>query len=119
MLSRKSAADRCLRVALPLLLLYLCGCDEIMPRRSPGEKLYRKHCSTCHGVAGNGQTVRSMGDPNADLLDDMWRHPSDPAGLASVLRQGLVFEHPTYDKLSNEEIKQIVDHLLSLRGERR
>jgi hypothetical protein len=39
--------------------------------------------------------------------------------MESVILQALVFEHPTFDKLSREEVKQIVDHIFSLRGERR
>jgi mono/diheme cytochrome c family protein len=106
-------------LTLTMLVLALGGCSEIFPKRSPGEKLYRKHCADCHGINGSGHTVSSMGDPNANLLDDNWKHPGDAAGMETVLRNDLVFEHPTKDRLSNEEIKQIVTHVLSLRGERR
>ena len=106
-------------LALAMLMLALGGCSELFPKRTPGEKLYRKHCADCHGIDGSGHTISSMGDPNANLLDDSWRHPSDASGMETVIRQGLVFEHPTYDKLSAAEVRQIVDHVLSLRGERR
>ena len=101
------------------LVLSLGACSELFPKRTPGEKLYRKNCADCHGVDGAGHTIRTMGDPNTNLLDDRWKHASDPAGLENVIRQQLVFEHPTFDKLGRDDVKQIVDHILSLRGERR
>jgi mono/diheme cytochrome c family protein len=102
-----------------LLLLTLAGCDEILPKRTVGEKLYRKHCSDCHAADGAGQTIRSMGETYADLLDDTWRYAGDAPGIRTVLSQDLVFDHPTFSqKLSSEEIKQITEHVLTLRGER-
>lgn len=106
-------------LAPAILLLASGACSDLFPKRSAGEKLYRKHCADCHGVDGSGHTIKSMGDPNANLLDDRWRHPSDAASLEAVISQGLVFEHPTFSKLDREEVRQIVTYLLSLRGERR
>jgi len=104
---------------MAMLVASLGGCSELFPKRTPGEKLYRKHCADCHGADGSGHTVQSMGDPNANLLDNRWRHAGDASSMETVIREGLVFEHPTFDKLDHEEIRQIVDHVLSLRGERR
>jgi len=115
---RKNEMGRwCRGLALSILLLSLGACGEIFPKRTTGEKLYRKHCADCHGIGGDGHTISSMGDPDANLLDDRWKHPADAAGMASVIRQGLVFEHPTFDSLSREEVNQIVGHVFSLRGE--
>lgn len=102
-----------------MLVLSLGGCSELFPKRTPGEKLYRKHCADCHGIDGGGQTIRTMGDPDANLLDDRWKYPGDASGMETVILQALVFEHPTFDKFSREEVKLIVDHVFSLRGERR
>ena len=110
------------RVRLPILgilILTLWGCEEILPKRTAGQKLYSKHCSECHGVDGRGQTIQSMGDSYADLVDNTWRHAGDATGMRSVLSQDLVFNHVTYSRrLSSEEIKQIVDHVTVLRGEK-
>lgn len=104
---------------LVIAMVLLIGCDQILPKRSPGEKLYRKHCAECHGVDGSGNTVRSMGDLHANLLDNDWRHAGDAAGIETVINQKLVFEHPSFGDLKGPEVKQIVDHVLELRGERR
>lgn len=104
---------------LGILILTLCGCEEILPKRTAGEKLYSRHCSKCHGVDGVGQTIQTMGESYADLVDDSWRYAGDAPGMRSVLSQDMVFDHPTFSqRLSSEEIKQIVDHVMVLRGER-
>lgn len=105
--------------ALAMLMLALAGCSDVFPKRTAGEKLYRSNCADCHGIDGRGHTIKSMGDQNANLLDDSWRHAGDASGMENVILQSLVFEHPTFDKLSREQVKQIVDHVLSLRGEGR
>ena len=102
-----------------VLALWLSGCGELIPQRSPGEKLYRKHCADCHGIDGAGHTIRTMGDSHSNLIDDLWRHAGDPSGIENVIQNQMVFEHPTFGKLERQDIKQIVDHILRLRGERR
>ncbi len=104
---------------LALAALISSGCSELLPQRSAGEKLYRKHCIDCHGIDGGGQTIRSMGEPFANLLDDSWRHAGDAAGIENVINQGMVFDHPTFDKLEPSQTKQIATYILQLRGERR
>ena len=103
----------------PIAIMLLVGCDQILPKRSPGEKLYRKHCANCHGIDGAGSTVSNMGDLHANLLDNDWRYAGDAGGMESVINQRLVFEHPNFEELKGPEVRQIVDHVLELRGERR
>lgn len=102
-----------------LLALAIGGCNSIAPRRSPGEKLYRKYCGDCHGIDAGGHTVRSMGHPYANLRDDMWKHGGDAPGLERTIREELVFQHPSFQQISGQELRQIVDHVLALRGENR
>lgn len=91
------------------------GCDELLPRRTVGEKLYRKHCADCHGLDAKGNTVRFMGNEYADLTDDHWKHGFGAEATISVIRQELVFRHPSFDDLDNEELQQITKHILQLR----
>ena len=110
------------RYSLFLLLIasvLTAGCDELLPKRSAGEKLYRKHCADCHGVDGSGNTIGYMGNEHADLLDDRWKHGGDPSAIHWVLRNELVFRHPSYMDLTDQDIRQITDHILHLRGETR
>lgn len=93
------------------------GCEDLLPQRTAGEKLYRKHCADCHGLDAGGQTVRHMGDQYANLRDNMWRHGGSGKEMIYTLQNQLVFRHPTWDELSPEEIRRIVNHVLKLRGE--
>ena len=108
---------------LGLVVLVLCAtvlgaCDEILPKRTLGEKLYRKNCADCHGADGSGQTIMYMGDHDANLLDNSWKHGGGKSGMFRTLRQDLVFRHPSYDHLNSKELEQIVSHVLVLRGEK-
>ncbi len=84
---------------------------------APGARLYKRHCASCHGVDGGGG-VRYLSDEGANLTDNSWTYGGDAASLEGTLREGLVFEHPLWE-LSDTEIRQLVDHLLELRGESR
>lgn len=105
-----------LTVVLAGIGLAAAGCG-LMPERSPGEKLWRKHCAECHGLTGAGNTPRYMGKVYADLLDDTWRSGSDSIAMADVIRTGVFGEMPAYDQLSEEEIRLLVTYIRELRGE--
>lgn len=105
--------------ALLLASLALAACSDLFPHRSDGEKLYRKHCAECHGVDGSGNTARYMGNGWADLRDDNWKLGGDPGSIENTIRNGVFGQMPGYDqKLSHAEIRQIVDHVRVLRGEK-
>ncbi len=109
----------CVSVTLPLaVFFFLVSCDAFAPGRSPGEKLYRNHCANCHGVKGDGQTVRYMGNTWANLTDDYWKHGGDRSSLEHTLRTEVVFKHPPFG-LSTQEIRQVVDHVVQLRSKKR
>lgn len=102
-----------------ILVAFLLSCDTVMPKKTPGEKLFRKHCASCHGINAEGHTPRGMGKEHANLTNNDWQHGGDPYSWQDVIESELVTEHPSYDKLTTAEIRQIVDHLLYLRGETR
>lgn len=96
------------------------ACDQLLTKRSPGEKLYRNLCAECHGLDGRGNTPRYMGNPAADLTDDSWRHASsDPRAIEEVIRSGIFTKMPANRDLNDEQLRQIADWVLTLRGERR
>jgi mono/diheme cytochrome c family protein len=101
-------------VSFGILLPLLAGC---LPGRSSGERLYRRHCASCHGVYGGGG-VRYQADDGANLLDDTWTYGSDPSEIEYSLVNEGVRGHTTWD-FTNQERQQLVDHVLALRGESR
>lgn len=96
------------------MLATALGC---VPGGSPGERLYRRHCANCHGVDGGGG-VRYLADEGANLLDETWRHGSDPSEIEYGLLNEDLEGHKDWGLTSQERL-QIVDHVLALRGERR
>ena len=100
-----------------VLTLSLVSCSEVFPKRSPGENVYRKHCSECHGVDGAGETIRSMGRDKTNLLDESWRYAMGESGIETVLSQDLVFDHPTFsERLTPQEIKEVGRYVRTLRS---
>jgi mono/diheme cytochrome c family protein len=102
-----------------VLLTGVLGLSTACVQRTPGEKLYRRHCADCHGIDGAGHTVKYMGRQEANLIDDQWVHGGDPTSIMGVLQSRTVGDHPEYSELSSAEMRQIVDHLRVLRGEAR
>lgn len=98
-------------------LAVLAGCEDFMVR-DPGEKLWRKHCTQCHGLDAAGNTPRSMGEPFADLRDDSWNiGAGDRYAIEAVIRNGVFGKMPPGDKLTKDEVNLLVAHLYKLRGE--
>ena len=91
------------------------SCDTVLPKRTEGEKLYRKHCADCHGVDASGNTIGYMGNDAADLLDESWKYGTGPESIHYILRDESVFRHPSYIDLSNQEIREITKHVVHLR----
>ena len=96
----------------------LAGCDELMPARSAGEKLWRQRCAECHGRDGSGDTPRFMGNYKADLLDDTWEHGGDEGSWEMVIRDGVFGSMPANEELTPDQLQALVDYLRQLRLER-
>jgi mono/diheme cytochrome c family protein len=105
---------------LGAVTLVLGACDLLGPKRSPGEKLYRARCADCHGLDGAGNTPLQMGNAYADLLDDSWRHVSgDAYSIEMIIKTGIFAKMPANPDLTDEQLRQLTDWVLHLRGERR
>jgi len=100
-----------------LTAVVFAGCDQVedlLVKRSPGEKLYRKLCADCHGLDARGNTPQYMGNPNADLTDELSRG-SDDSSIEVVVREGIFGKMPAHDELNREQMKQLIGYLQELR----
>lgn len=98
---------------LGLLLPLLAGC---LPASSEGERLYGRHCASCHGDRGSGG-IRYLADEGANLLDDTWKYGGDPSEIEYSILNDELRGHTTWD-FTHQQREQIVGHILALRGER-
>lgn len=95
------------------------GCNELFPKRSAGEKLWRARCAECHGFDGRGTTPRYMGNPLADITDDASRHGTDATSMAVVIREGIPGQMPANSDLRATEMKELLAWIRHLRAESR
>lgn len=114
---RVRLAVRCAALALLAGLgVVTSGCDVFEPK-DPGERVYRRLCSTCHGVDGRGNTVRYMGNAWADLTDGSWKTFGDDGSIETTIREGVFGQMPAHDELTREEMRALLGYLRKLRGE--
>lgn len=108
-----------LALVLGILVLGACTRIEMMLADSEGERLWIQHCANCHGLDGAGNTPRSMGNQFADLLDDNWVRGGDRVSLEMSIREGVVGKMQGFEDLTQVEVKELIDYLQVLRGERK
>jgi cytochrome c oxidase cbb3-type subunit III len=116
---RRTPAVALVYTALLAAALALAACDAIedkIVRREPGERLYRRLCSDCHGLDGRGNTALSMGKDYANIIDDIAKYGIDTGTMENLVRDGIFAEMPAHPELTSQEVRQIVDHVLKLRG---
>ncbi|MBV8201696.1 MAG: c-type cytochrome [Acidobacteria bacterium] len=114
----RRAARRAVAAALlgGVLAALLGGCGQLFPQRSEGEQLYVDNCADCHGLDGRGNTAREMGQPYADLTDDVWKFGGDDGTIANTIRDGSFGLMPGFQqKLSDQQIQALVAYLRVLR----
>jgi mono/diheme cytochrome c family protein len=90
---------------------------DIVVKRSPGEKVWRKHCAECHGIDGAGNTPGYMGETYADLKDGLWRAGGNDGAWESVITSGVFGKMPP-TQLTPGELRAVVAYIHELRGER-
>jgi cytochrome c553 len=94
----------------------LGGCSKLFPHRAPGEQLYVDHCADCHGLDGRGNTAREMGQPYADLTDDVWKFGGDDTSIANAIREGSFDLMPGFQQqLNDQQIQELIAYLRVLR----
>ena len=101
-----------LPAALAAAVLAATGCGPT----DPGERVWARKCSACHGRDGRGDTRFARGRPFAVLTDDRWKHGGDLESIRRLITEGdPASPMPAYrDRLSPEEIDAAAHHVLEL-----
>lgn len=73
---------------------------------SQGEMLYNTHCATCHGRSG---------DLGMNGAKDLTRSTLARAEAIAVITNGRAGMMPYADRLSEQEIDAVADHVITLR----
>lgn len=105
-----------LLVVLVGACLFSAACQDLFPKRSVGEKIFRDRCAECHGIDGQGNTPRYMGTAGADLI----RAPNtggDPGSMEAIIREGVFAKMPANPDLTYTEMKDLIRWIRVLRGE--
>ena len=93
--------------------LSLGACDMLDPVHSNGERLFRDHCVKCHGRGGTG-TLAYSGNDFVDLTDDAWKQGGSEYAIQNAIRNGVFGQMPPNPQLSDQEIKELGQYVLSL-----
>jgi cbb3-type cytochrome c oxidase subunit III len=96
--------------AAAALLAGACGPSD------PGERVWARKCSACHGREGRGDTRFAAGRPYAVLTDDLWKHGGDLASIRRLVANGDAGSPmPAYEgRLSAEELDAVSRHVRKL-----
>ncbi len=99
-----------LPAGVALLAATACGPSD------PGERVWVRKCSACHGREGRGDTRFAAGRPYAVLTDDLWKHGGDLASIRRLVANGDPGSPmPAYEgRLSAAEIDAVSRHVLKL-----
>lgn len=85
------------------------------PKR--GEALYTQHCARCHGTSGDGlgRDIKDLIVPPANFQAMKSRSKTDME-LFLAIKQGVLFSpmHGWADRLSDEEIRDVLTYIRSL-----
>ncbi len=79
-----------------------------------GRRIYERKCASCHNTNGDGRTIVAGHFPYANLLDGRWRADGTAAAIEKQIRQGHDPMPKFEGKLTDEEIRQTVAHVLAL-----
>jgi mono/diheme cytochrome c family protein len=83
-----------------------------------GRVIFERKCARCHNTNGDGKTPVAGRFPYANLIDGVWRSDGTAEAIERQIRRGRdpmpSFEH----KLTDEQIRQTVEYVLELTGER-
>ena len=111
---RNPARDRRRRIICVLAAALAAG--ACAAPKDPGERVWRRKCSACHGREGRGDTRYARNRPFADLTDGRWKQGGDPASIRRSVAEG-VPKTPMEGfagKLTAAEIDAVTGHVVRL-----
>lgn len=99
------------------LLSSLVAAGSLQTNLKRGEALYQQHCARCHGASGDGlgRDVKDLVIPPASFQSMKSRSKTDME-LFLAIKQGVLFSpmHGWADRLSDQEIRDVLDYIRSL-----
>lgn len=106
---------------LCLLTVGLCGslvaAEPQQGTHENGQALYAQHCAGCHGLSGDGlgPDIKDLIVPPANFHAMKSRSKTDME-LFLAIKQGVLFSpmHGWADRLSDEEIRDVLTHIRRL-----
>ncbi len=81
-----------------------------------GNKLYQRHCASCHGKGGKGDGGMALsGGTPSDLTDEKWDYGASDGEIFTSIREGVSADMLEYkNKLEDKQIWQIVNFIRSI-----
>lgn len=87
-----------------------------------GKRSYEKSCASCHGTNGEGGPGNDLIPAAPSLVDDRWDHGSSDGEIFDNVKTGIPPDFNMVgfsDKLSDDEIWNVVNYVRSLAKNRR
>jgi hypothetical protein len=83
-----------------------------------GERLYRGHCSGCHGDMGRGDGPGAdrLSPRPTDFVAGPWKRGDSPEAIRHSIVEGVSPAMPPLKSLSDEEMNALVAHVRKLAG---
>ena len=94
-----------------VMFIFLCACGESKLESSSDEssevpQLYQQHCSSCHGINGEGGIGRALNGPHIAEMSE--------AQLFMMIYEGIGTAMPSFKSaLSTEQIAGLIIHIRS------
>lgn len=129
----RSKMTRSFHFVVIALIFFLAGCESkpahkksVSEQIAQGRELYLAYgCAVCHGDSGDGKGVIIIQStiPPTDLTDPKaYRHGTDAVSIRHAVQFGVKEGDsvmPAFKHLSDEELEQISQYLLSLQKQRK
>jgi cytochrome c553 len=106
--------------AKPLFLAVLAGAAIASAHAADAKSTWLTNCSECHGKDGRGRTEQGKKLSITDLSNPQVQATFTDEQAFKVIKNGLKDDrgtvmHPTSYRLSDDEIKALVQHVRSLK----